>query len=75
MTSPVVEQLSGTSDGVNKIFRTSRLYKAGSVVTYLNGLAKVPGNEDGCVELGNRRVEMKEAPQTADIVFAYYIPL
>jgi hypothetical protein len=76
MSLPVViEPAVGTANGTNQLFETNVPYKPGSVVMFLNGQAKRQDHDDGWTELGGKKVHLKVAPRTQDVVFFYYIPI
>ena len=72
MSSPVIEKLSGTANGFNTIFETSRGYIAGSVRVFINGIVGEGSLTDGWKELGGKRIAMNEPPRPTDILQAYY---
>lgn len=74
MSAPIIRELSGVVDGVNKVFTTAHTYKAGSIVVWLNGLLVRPLDEDGWTEISNTQVELTDAPLPNDTVNASYIP-
>lgn len=75
MPASVIDELSGTIDGVNKVFTTPAAYKTGSVVIFINGQLKRRDDDDGWTELGSNQIELKEAPRDCDTVHAGYIPI
>lgn len=75
MTFPVIQKLNGLTDGVNCEFETLTYYKPGSVMVFRNGLLLKKDFVDGWIELGGKRVYMKEAPLSIDVMKVYYIPL
>ena len=74
MPCPVIERLSGTINGFNTIFETSRPYVAGSVKVFINGLLGEGSLVDGWTEQGGKIIKLKSAPRPEEIVQAYYIP-
>lgn len=74
MPCPIIEKLSGVTNGFNTIFETSRGYVAGSVRVFVNGIVNEGSLVDGWKELGNKRIAMNEVPRPTDILQAYYIP-
>lgn len=73
--NPIIEQANGTADGANTDFWTSHPYVVGSTRVFLNGLVIDPALDDGWVEIPPVMVRMKIAPQAADVVQVYYLPL
>lgn len=71
----VFEPAVGTANGVNASFETRSEYKRGSVVLFLNGVAKRQDFDDGWVEEGGKKVRLKMAPLLEDDVFFYYRPI
>jgi hypothetical protein len=71
---PKIETLQGSSNGINTIFKTSSSYRPGSVQVFRNGLLGERTLVDGWVELGLKRIQLKEPPELGDILQAYYIP-
>jgi hypothetical protein len=69
-----IEVAQGPVNGVNCDFYTSAPYIQGSTEVFLNGQAKRKDWEDGWMEMGARRVRLKQAPQTGDVVEVYYRP-
>ena len=74
MSCPVIEPADGIVNGTNTIFRTSRCYIPGSLRVFLNGILIRRDLDDGWAELGDRKVELNEAPNTGDVVQLYYVP-
>lgn len=70
MPYAITELAIGDVDGINKLFKTHRDYKTGSVVAYHNGLANVVP-----VELGGRDFELPIAPLAGDVITVYYRPI
>lgn len=78
MSIPRFEILAGTVNGINTVFTTSVPYTAGTLAAFLNGQLKRPsgaGVEDGFAETNpaTGTVTFDEAPQTADVVQAFYL--
>jgi len=73
MSFPIVEKLSGVTDGFNTVFETSRSYAAGSVRVFANGIVGEGSLSDGWKELGNKRILMNKPPRSGDVIQAYYI--
>lgn len=78
-SAPVIEPLLGAVNSVNLVFETTVDYRPGSVQVFSNGQLKTKPLGDGWVELGGRKIRMKEAPLAgpgwADVMSVYYIPL
>lgn len=74
MPCPIIEKLSGTTNGFNVIFETSQSYVAGSVRVFANGIVGEGSLTDGWKELGGNRIAMNDPPRPTDILQAYYIP-
>lgn len=62
MAIPVIETAIGVIDSVNKIFSTSLDYTPGTTRVFLNGQLKDPNLDDGHTELGNKQIQLNEAP-------------
>jgi hypothetical protein len=75
VTAPVIERLTGTTNGANRTFETSTDYKPGTVRVFRNGMLNEKSLVDGWVELGGKRIRVHEPPKTTDIMQAYYIPI
>lgn len=71
---PVLEPLQGVVDGFNTVFKTSKPYVAGSTRVWLNGVLTTPSNDEGHIELGNRKILLKTAPETGDTLEVFYWP-
>jgi len=65
------ETLSGTIDGSNKVFTTTKKFVLGSTRVYLNGL-KNRLNTD-YVESDENEITMDEAPRTGDSLCIDYV--
>jgi len=65
------ETLSGTIDGSNKVFTTTKKFVLGSTRVYLNGL-KNRLNTD-YVESDENEITMDEAPRTGDSLYINYV--
>jgi len=74
MSFPIIEKLSGVTNGFNMVFKTSRSYIPGSVRVFVNGIVGEGSLSDGWKELGNKRILMNEPPRPTDVMQAYYIP-
>ena len=72
MGLPVFETPPETTNGSNKVFTTSADYKKKSVRVWRNGMLNRKEDIDGWIELGNRKVEMKEPPEATDVIQIYY---
>lgn len=83
MASSRLEPVSGSVDGVNRVFSTPTYYRAGSLVVFLNGQQLKRQLDNGWVELDPNAgtFEMKLAPvgprpgsldDPGDVLFAYY---
>jgi len=72
---PRIETPSGTINGANKTFFVAADYLPGSTRVYLNGVLLLPSLVDGHTELGDKKLNLKEAPDPGDVVRVYYIPL
>ena len=70
---PIIRPAIGVVNGVNQDYRTPSPYVPGSVVMFLNGLARKQAADDGWTEEGYDRVRMKQAPKTGDHVEVYYL--
>ena len=65
--------MSGVTNGFNTLFTTPSSYAPGSLVVFLNGQALIRTNNDGWIELGGNRIQMKIAPTAGDDLQAYYL--
>lgn len=74
MKAPIIEDLSGITNGINTVFRTSAPYKPGTVRIFRNGMMGRSPLADGWVELGGDRLQLKEPPVLGDILQVYYLP-
>ena len=72
MGLPVFETPPEVANGTNKLFTTTADYVKKSVRVWVNGLLNRKSDVDGWVELGLRKVQMKEAPETTDVIQIYY---
>jgi len=70
---PVFETPSEVPNGTNKVFTTVGDYVKKSVRVWRNGMLNRKQDIDGWVELGMRKVQMKEAPETGDVIQIYYV--
>lgn len=75
MTVPFIEPLYGQTNGVNLIYQTSKDYLTGSVQVFRNGLLLEAALVDGFIELGNKKIQMKVAPISGEVLQAYYLPV
>jgi len=67
--------LSGTVNGVNKIFTVSNgIYYTGTLTVYRNGLLQLQGSSDDWIELSpaSGTFEFVTAPETGDIITVQY---
>jgi hypothetical protein len=64
---------TGTADGHNTVFELPRPYVPKSLVVYLNGRASVATFDDGWVELGGRKLQMKVPPRPGDTIMAFFM--
>ena len=69
----VIEPAVGIPNGSRTIFETSISYIPGSVKVFINGLVMRADYADGWTELGGRKIQLKEAPQSRDVVQFYYL--
>ena len=60
MTEQVSEQLSGTVNGENRVFSTSKAYKPGTIVVFVNGI-----RESNFLEADQTTIILDEAPSNA----------
>lgn len=70
---PVMREPTGAIDGVNKIFYTPTAYVLGSLRVWHNGVLLRGDLDDGWIEHGSSRFEMKEPPQAGDTLTVYYL--
>ena len=75
MPATKIEILYGVTDGTNLIFSTSMNYAPGSVNVFRNGILLVSSFDDGFIELGHKRVQLKSAPVAGEIIQAFYLPV
>ena len=75
MQPPRVETPTGPVNGANKTYYVAADYLPGSTRVYLNGVLKEPSLVNGHTELGGKKINLKEAPETGDVVRIYYIPI
>lgn len=73
MGTPRIEPAIGPVNGSNKVFSTSADYWPNSPRVFRNGVLLQADLTDGWVELGAKKVRLKEAPVTGDVVSIYYI--
>ena len=74
MILPITEHADGLADGGNRAFSTSRPYRPGTLVVFLNEIALHREGEDGWDETGPCIFRMKEAPRVGDSLSVYYLP-
>jgi hypothetical protein len=66
---PVVgEQPTGTKDGVNTVFTTASVFRAGTTAVYLNGLREFYYAETGASE-----ITLEDAPESSDSLRIDYV--
>ena len=70
MPHAITELAIGSIDASNKLFKTHRDYKAGSLVVYTNGFADAEP-----IELGGRDFELSKAPVVGEVITVYYRPI
>jgi hypothetical protein len=75
MPAVTIELLYGVTNGVNLIFKTSMDYAPGSVKVFRNGMLMEAALDDGFVELGSKKIQMKIAPDSGEVLQAYYLPV
>lgn len=76
MGLPVLGEVAvGPVNGSNRLFRTARTYKAGSLRVFLNGLLGLRELVDGWTELGSNKFRLHEAPKIGDQVQVYYVAI
>lgn len=71
----LIESAAGPVNGSNTLFLSSAAYVPGSVQVWLNGFLKRRDYDDGWIELGSNKIQLKEAPQVGDVVQVFYRPL
>jgi hypothetical protein len=68
-----IRALSGTTNGVNKVFATPTEYQAGSLRVVWNGQVYEPTDDYfGWVETGTNQVTLTTAPRAGDVLQAFY---
>jgi len=72
---PRIETPPEAADGINSYFSASVDYVPGSVRVFLNGVLLRRDLQDGWQEDPPRRVWMKEAPRSTDVVQLYYLAI
>ena len=70
-----VEAAQGSTGGGNRDFTLSGSYIRGSVALFLNGVALLKDSPEGWEELGANRIRMNRAPESGDVVHAFFRPL
>jgi hypothetical protein len=70
--SLIVEDAIGIVDGVNREFDTSVAYNTGSLEVFVNGILARRQDDDGWIEKGGTRFEMKESPYIGDLLKVAY---
>ena len=68
----VIEVAFGPVDGANKQYTVSAMYLPGTLQVWINGQMKRRDFDDGWVELGSNKFEMKIAPEVGDVVQAWF---
>jgi hypothetical protein len=71
----VIEVALGVADGMNQVFQTPRPYVPGSVQVFIDGQLQRVDYDDGWIELGGRKFQMKIAPVADSDVQVYYRPI
>lgn len=69
----VLEEVSGTIDGVNRTFTTVFTYETGSLKVWLNGLLLRALDDDGWIEIDDTTFETREAPRATDSLHVRYV--
>lgn len=70
----IEEQLTGTIDGLNKIFTTTKNFRSGSAKVFINGIKQKPGVS--FTETANNEITFSDAPTAIgfeDELFINYI--
>jgi hypothetical protein len=62
-------------DGSNRVFDTPSQYVPGSLRVFVDGFLQRRDFDDGWIELGGTKFELKEAPETDSVVSAYFVVL
>lgn len=70
---PVIEPAVGVPNGVRTDFETTASYLPGSVKVFVNGLVMRADYVDGWIELGAKKIRLKEPPQDRDVVQFFYL--
>ena len=75
MSLPHFEVATGVINGVNTTFAVSMPYQPGTLAVFLNGQLKLGGTTDAWVESNpaGGQFTMNTAPETGDVVQAFYI--
>jgi hypothetical protein len=73
VATAVLRVLSGSVDGVNVVFQTPVPYRPGSVRVFVDGQLKREDFDDGWIELGYDKVQLKLAPFSGSVVQAYFL--
>jgi hypothetical protein len=73
MALALLRVLTGSVDGVNVVFQTPYPYRPGSVRIFLDGQLKREDFDDGWIELGYDKVQLKIPPESGRVVQAYFL--
>ena len=71
MPSRIIEIATGIVDGVNKTFSTSQAYEPGSVVGFLQGMARIEITELGGVDF----ILDNEPPDIGETISVHFVTL
>lgn len=75
MQKALIVTATGPINGTNTIFQTGAPYLPGSTVVFLNGRALRGDWDNGWIELGSDKIQMKEAPVLGDSIQVYFKPI
>ncbi len=68
-----IRALSGTANGINKVFTTPTEYQAGSLRLVWNGQVYEPTDSIfGWTETGTNEITLTTAPRAGDVLQAFY---
>lgn len=70
-----IRPVVGVVDGANQDFETESDYVPGSLVISLNGQLKRADFDDGWLEMGGKKLQMKMAPKVGDVLMATWRPI
>jgi len=74
MSAPVIEELIGEIDGVNKVFTVTNIYKPGTTWIIWNGVVYSRLDERwGFTETDEREITTIDTPITKDVLYLYYL--